>query len=167
MRQRKASRRPYVATNRKLTFALAEEIRAKYTGPSSLAPLGAEYGVSRHTIKKIINGTNYTRPTRDELLLMRPAPTEASLDPLDLSDPRSVYRHEKEKRRVRSSVMAEARAAYEARLALDREAGKGGRPRKAPPTLTIKPPKPGKPQLVAVREDPRDVLWKSLGSYQG
>lgn len=82
------------------------------------------------------------------------------------AEARSLYANEKARRAERLAQrpeLREAQAEFARQLAAQQQAGKGGRPRKD--GTPIKSPRPGKPQIVARREDPADVLWRSLPYY--
>lgn len=80
-------------------------------------------------------------------------------------DPRDLYRREKARREERLAVSAKMQAAKEdfaALLQREREAGRGGRPKK----IGTPPERPGKPRLFLQRDNVPD-LGAYLGEFHG
>lgn len=77
-----------------------------------------------------------------------------------------LYRLEKAKAEERKAdLLTPAKAQYAQLLEREREAGRGGRPKKSFGTLPQS--KPGKPNIYAKAVDPRDALIESLGHFGG
>jgi hypothetical protein len=98
---------------------------------------------------------------------------ESSTTPLVVADTTAdaiaLYRHEKARRAERPDPrMLAAKVALEALRERDRENQRGGRPKKSfgsVPGLTARKAQPGKPQIFAMRPDPKDALLDAVAYY--
>lgn len=150
-RQRAAAQRrhQWVAHNRKLTFAQAESIRADAANGFTLKQLAKRYDCNYNSVRAILEGRTYVRPTRFEQAVIEEQAYRVPM-PAPPNDPRLICRMERAKRSQRNEpAMSEAAKAFAALLARDVELRKGGRPRKDA--------KPGKPRLFVERDQVPDL----------
>lgn len=149
------SRHYGAAHNRKLSLEDADEIRRLVSRGLSQRAVAGQFGVSNVMVNGIVAGKYYLTPDTPSQIARRKqeeAPTEAS-------EAIALYRTEKAKREERlqqDARMLAAKADYAAQLERDRDAKKGGRPKKPLNTLTSTR---GKPQIHATRStDLADLL---------
>ncbi len=146
-------------------------IASDYRGVGAIA---VAVGVSKTTVCRVRDRMVRPRSPRFELVPDERKAPETLIAPVAIKIPddrpltaAELYQVEKEKRRLhpRPALLA-AKAAYEALLERDKQAGRGGRPKNSKPINSLNIGR-GRPNIYAQRVEPVDALWTALGHFAG